>query len=266
MITKERYHYTHEYLLNPQHPITVLVIGAGGTGSQMLSQLARINQALLKLGHPGLYVTCYDDDIVSEANIGRQLFSPGDVGQNKASVLITRLNMFFGTQWQAIPQRFQHFNEADEKANIVVTCVDSVSARLMVDAAITKSAVEGKGYRNPYSTLLYWLDLGNSQKSGQFVLGTVTSVSQPKKSKTIEAVEFLPNIFRLYPGFKTQKTKETGPSCSLAEALTKQDLFVNSVLVQFASNLIWKMFREGRIKHQGAFINLETMDLAPINI
>lgn len=262
MITKQRYHFTHEYLLNPQHPVTINVIGAGGTGSQMLSQLARIHQALIKLGHTGLFITCYDDDTVSEANIGRQLFSPADIGQNKATVLITRLNMFFGTHWIAIPKKYSSSHENGDKANITISCVDSISARL----DILKSFETGTGYRHPYHNEYYWMDLGNSQKSGQFVLGSIQSAPQPKPSKTLEPVGVLKHIFHLYPQFKTQKTKETGPSCSLAEALTKQDLFVNSVLVQFAANLLWKMFREGRIKHQGAFINLETMDLAPINI
>ena len=34
----------------------------------------------------------YDPDIVTEANIGRQLFGPSDLGQNKAQCLVTRIN------------------------------------------------------------------------------------------------------------------------------------------------------------------------------
>ena len=70
----KRVHYTDSYLLNPQHPVTVNLIGAGGTGSQVLTNLARLDVTLRALGHPGLFVTLYDPDIVTEANIGRQLF------------------------------------------------------------------------------------------------------------------------------------------------------------------------------------------------
>ena len=72
----KRVHYTDSYLINPQHPVTVNLIGAGGTGSQVLTCLARLDITLRALGHPGLFVTLYDPDIVTESNIGRQLFSP----------------------------------------------------------------------------------------------------------------------------------------------------------------------------------------------
>ena len=36
----KRVHYTDSYLLNPQHPVTVNLIGGGGTGSQVLTNLA----------------------------------------------------------------------------------------------------------------------------------------------------------------------------------------------------------------------------------
>ena len=70
----KRVHYTDSYLMSPQHPVTVNLIGAGGTGSQVLTCLARLDTALRGLGHPGLFVTLYDPDTVTEANIGRQLF------------------------------------------------------------------------------------------------------------------------------------------------------------------------------------------------
>lgn len=39
----KRVHYTDNYLINPQHPVTVNLIGAGGTGSQVLTCLARLD-------------------------------------------------------------------------------------------------------------------------------------------------------------------------------------------------------------------------------
>ena len=77
-------HYTDQYLLNPYHPVTVFVIGAGGTGSQVVTCLARMGMALQALGHPGLHVTVFDPDTVTGANIGRQLFSEAETGLNKA--------------------------------------------------------------------------------------------------------------------------------------------------------------------------------------
>lgn len=76
-------HFTDKYLLSPYHPVTVLVAGAGGTGSQVITSLARMSVALQALGHPGLHLTAFDPDTVTEANIGRQLFSETELGLNQ---------------------------------------------------------------------------------------------------------------------------------------------------------------------------------------
>ena len=52
----KKIHYTDNYLLKPYHPVTVFIIGAGGTGSQVVTNLARMNAALQASGHPGLHV------------------------------------------------------------------------------------------------------------------------------------------------------------------------------------------------------------------
>ena len=49
----KKIHYTDSYLLKPYHPVTIHVAGAGGTGSQVIANLARMNVALRALGHPG---------------------------------------------------------------------------------------------------------------------------------------------------------------------------------------------------------------------
>ena len=62
------------------------------------------------------------------------------------------------------------------------------------------------------------------------------------------------------------KEKDSGPSCSLAEALEKQDLFINSTLAQLGCNILWKMFRNGMIEHQGLYLNLSTLKMNPIPV
>lgn len=107
-------HYTDKYLLNPYHPVTVSVIGAGGTGSQVVTGLARMSVALQALGHPGLHVTVFDPDTVTEANIGRQLFSETELGLNKAVALVTRINRFFGYAWEAKGRSFPSRQKSDK--------------------------------------------------------------------------------------------------------------------------------------------------------
>src|ERR1700749_2948450 len=87
--------------------IRVLVIGAGGTGSAIVMGLPYLDQAMRVWGHHhGLAVTLMDSDLVSETNCTRQPFSVSDIGQNKATVLINRINLFWGMNWQSVPQSF----------------------------------------------------------------------------------------------------------------------------------------------------------------
>jgi PRTRC genetic system ThiF family protein len=248
-------HYTHKYLLDPFHPVTVNLIGVGGTGSQVLTCLARIDHALQGLGHPGLHVRAYDPDFVSESNIGRQLFSTSDLGLNKALVLVTRLNRFFLNKWEAVPEIFQ----MDESANITISCVDNVKSRIEMNGHF-KSVL--KTSRTDYKEEMYWLDFGNARNTGQIVLGTVRPVDQP----TIEGIESVSELKTIADLFDLTEVKDedSGPGCSLAESLTKQDLFVNSTLAQLGSALLWKLISTGSIDYHGAYLNLQTMNVNPI--
>ena len=76
------------YLKNPLHPITINLIGVGGTGSLILPRLARLDYALKLLDHSGLMVIAYYYDNVEEFNIGRQNFSVSDLGKNKSVAII----------------------------------------------------------------------------------------------------------------------------------------------------------------------------------
>ena len=161
----KRVHYIDNYLINPQHPVTVNLIGAGGTGSQVLTCLARLDTALRGLGHPGLFITVYDSDIVTEANIGRQLFSPSDIGLNKAQCLVTRMNNFFGNDWKAVPDIYPAaLKDArrDNLANITITCTDNIKSR--IDLWNILKAVPVSEYRS-HETPLYWMDFGNTEKN-----------------------------------------------------------------------------------------------------
>ena len=113
--------------INPQlveREVRVAVVGAGGTGSQVVTALAQLNHALTALGHPGgLVVDVIDDDDVSASNIGRQMFYPADLGQPKAEVLVHRVNMAMGTKWRAIVARLAAGDELPH--DIVIGCVDT---------------------------------------------------------------------------------------------------------------------------------------------
>lgn len=264
-IAMKRVHYTDSYLMNPQHPVTVNIIGAGGTGSQVLTGMARLDVTLRALGHPGLFVTVYDPDIVTDANIGRQLFGPSDLGLNKSQCLVTRINNFFGNDWKAeasfYPSVLKEVKRT-EIANITITCTDNIKSRLDLWNVLAK--VPSSSYTDN-NTPLYWMDFGNTKTAGQVVLGTVPKKIKQPVSTMYETVGSLKVITR-FVKYARVKEVDSGPSCSLAEALEKQDLFINSTLAQLGCNILWKMFRHGMIEHHGLFLNLETMKVNPIGV
>jgi PRTRC genetic system ThiF family protein len=262
-----RAHFTHSYLLNPQHPVTVNLIGVGGTGSQVLSCLVRIDMALAGLGHPGLFVRVFDPDRVEPPNVGRQLFMPSELGLNKAVALVSRINAGFGLGWEAVPDRFPESIKSatqEHQANIFLTCTDNITSRYEL-AGFLKAVMMArkKDKAVDYLTPLYWCDFGNTQRTGQAVIGTIPEEIKQPSSEMYEAVGSLPLITDM-DGYNNLDDRESGPSCSLAEALEKQDLFINSTLAQLGCNLLWKMFRHGMIEHRGLYLNLETMTVNPM--
>lgn len=267
MKKKDNYvHFADSFLLNPTNPIVVNLIGAGGTGSQVLTCLARMHQSLLQLNHAGLMVRLFDDDRVSIANLGRQLFAQSEIGMFKSVALINRINRFFGTNWKAVTQKYQQETWTSIQdigvAPITVSCVDTASARFEI-ARLLQAVETDKEHH--IMRPLYWMDFGNSRHTGQVVLSTVTAIQQPK-SRNFSPIEKLPFVTEEFRELLVEGDKDDTPSCSLADALSKQDLFINSTLAQMGVSLLWQLFREGMVFNRGFFLNLKDFRSQPLRV
>ena len=252
-----KYHYIEQSLIAPVHKVTVGLIGVGGTGSYVLSILARMNAGLIGLGHPGFFVTSYDGDVVTESNIGRQLFSKSDLGFNKSDLTMERINRFYGTNWDSINQNFRiNYDEPKLPFNIIITCVDNIETRKDIQFAKTKQQKTGV----PYEKCWYWLDFGNGKNFGQAILGTMNEIEQPENG-----INILPTVMEEFDNKEMIKDKDE-PSCSVLESLNRQDLLVNTTLSEFGMNLIWKLFRNFKTSQRGVFVNLNSMSVNPITI
>ena len=108
--------------------VRILLVGCGGNGAQMLMGLASLDTALRAISSRSLEVTVVDDDIVTEANLGRQPFYRCDVGNSKARTLTERINLAHGLAWKAVHGRAPDAVEIDG-TDILITCVDTASAR-----------------------------------------------------------------------------------------------------------------------------------------
>lgn len=247
--TLQTLHFANPYLFNPSHPITISVVGCGGTGSLLLPRLARLDQALEQLGHPGLFVRAYDDDVVEKHNVGRQNFTKHDIGKNKALALIEKINFAYGLQWEAFNKRC---NEVP-KGNIIITCVDNVSFRKTVDV-YSKSFLEE--VKCDYDTPMYWLDCGNGKDFGQVILATIGAISQPKNSK-YRTCGVLKSVYDIYGNLEQFDTKDTQgiESCSFIESIQQQDLFINDAISVNAVDLLWRLFIDLKLEYHGIILN-----------
>jgi len=247
-LVMEETHRIHPELLERQ--VRVLVVGCGGTGSAIVAGLPYLHQSLVARGHPGgLHVTVVDGDTISPTNCVRQPFARAEVGLNKAVVLVNRLNLFWGLKWEAVPVHLRpgtfisrSYSGDDLRAHIAVGCVDTRAARAAIRDALGK-----------WSTVSYWLDLGNNADSGQFILG------EPLNERNRRSKLRLRTAGELFPEIVDPTLDDDGqPSCSAAAALERQEPFINSTLAQHALALLARLFRYGEISYHGGFINLAT--------
>lgn len=237
-----------------RRPLRVLVVGAGGTGSSIMMGLPYLDQAMRVWGGAGLDVTLMDADVVTETNCVRQPFSISDVGQNKAIVLVNRINLFWGTKWSAIPQLFhaRSFERSyDRTPDLLIGCVDTRAARRAIEKAFTGAL----------RATSYWLDLGNGAATGQFVLG------QPLNERNRRRAERLRTVSELFPEIADEEAGEDSlPSCSAMEALNRQEPFINQTLASSALAMLAQLLRYGKITHHGAFFNARTGQMSALPV
>jgi PRTRC genetic system ThiF family protein len=251
-------HKLHEELVRRE--VHILVVGCGGTGSAILGGLVYLHQALVAWGHRGgLQVTAMDGDTISAVNCVRQAFGRSEIGMNKAIVLVNRINVFWGLNWQAIPEELKAqpltpsyavYSEQHLHPDVVIGCVDTRAARAMIAKSVGGLSDAG-----------YWLDLGNHATGGQFVLG------EPQNARNKRARLRLRTAAELYEELvNPDLDDDREPSCSALEALDRQEPFVNSCLAQHALALLARLFRYGQVSHHGGFVDVAGGRCVPLPI
>lgn len=221
------------------NPIRIVVLGAGGNGSEVVDCLTSLHCAMRSLGHPyGLSVTIIDDAVVRESNLVRQRFWPCDLGQFKSVVLANRYNLNLGLEWTGLPTRFpsEEARFSMRQADLIVSCVDINSARM----AVHQNADE-------FKKGAMWLDMGNGRRHGQVVFGALGA----------KARLLYPNVFDHYPEI-ADMADNTTKSCSAAESIAAQDCLINRTVATAAMNILWELIRSGSTDRNWITVSLET--------
>ena len=125
----------------------------------------------------------------------------------------------------------------------MIGCVDTRAAR----AAIAKCV-------DDWSEVDYWLDVGNNADTGQFVMGEPLNRRNRRKELRLRTIsELFPEVIQ------GELDRNNEPSCSAAEALERQEPFVNPTLANHALSMLARLFRYGTISYHGGFLSLSSL-------
>lgn len=158
------------YLATPG-PFHFILLGVGGTGSDLASKLCR-HLSLLRVPDTNTLIhdiTLCDADIVEEKNLVRQNFFTADLGKNKAEIMALKCSTLFDMVVRAVPKYIEDaatladiISICPDKIPFIIGCVDNNATRVMLHDFICG------GYQGDYP--LTYLDAGNEEFSGQVAL------------------------------------------------------------------------------------------------
>ncbi len=154
------------------------LVGAGGTGSFMAMNLARLAFELKQSGKAASIVVV-DPDIVEEGNIPRSNFCFAEVGANKAETLAGRVSRAWGIEVGFVKEGFtpallQSKNDdwtvqssSSQKLTVLVGCVDNHLARREMHEAVK---IHNEQRYGNLGARAWWIDGGNGRDTGQVLI------------------------------------------------------------------------------------------------
>ena len=238
MQNSEASHIISDHLCH--EAIKIHVVGCGGTGSQLLPRLVQLHNGLIALGHPaGLEVSVWDADEVSESNTYRQNFFKADISFNKAVVMVNRLNLAYGLDWVAFPERFTSHgaNDYRRRTDFIIGCVDTKESRREIDQFVRKQS---------YPT--YWIDSGNSADTAQVIVGLYSRRMADDPTRPPLLTELYPDVL--------EGADDNTPSCSARESLMSQGIATNAMAATWIFSWLATALRNGKVDWTGVYLNL----------
>lgn len=185
--------------------IHLVVIGLGGTGSHEADNILRIAKYLELQNKREFIITFVDGDSVEPKNIERQNFYQSDITKNKAEVQASRYGRLFGMSISIVKdfiedvKMLKEITFVEDYFPIIISCVDNHSTRKMIYEM----------YKQMPDRFI-WLDSGNSQFSGQIVMGYNSQHKLQKTDKepsmfaTPCIIEVFPEILKKEDKFKSE--------------------------------------------------------------
>jgi PRTRC genetic system ThiF family protein len=249
----------HFRVVLPEAAATCIVqVGVGGTGSWLAMSLARLVYHARQKGQ-AIRLVLVDPDDVQAANVGRQAFSPGEIGCNKAENMAWRLNLALGLDITAVAAPFTaaetmpwvYRQEREQYGRhrtrfILVGAVDNHLARQELAEAV--SLGDGR---------VWAVDCGNASSNGQVLVGNLTDLSGLSIDK-LGLCTGLPSPYVQEPGLLEPDPQEETPlSCADLTLRDEQSLLINSQVAAVAAQLIYDLVVTRTVRQHAVFLNLE---------
>ena len=220
--------------------VSVLVVGAGGTGGYVIKEFARY-MASVKDGPVEIRLGVCDGDIVERKNLDRQAFQEEDIGENKAVVLVSAIKECLGLKHvyaypkyidgqEDIAAIFQGLVEEGYvypkpvEYRVIVGCVDNHRARQAMEEFY--KSVRG----------ICYIDSANEFKSGEVVV-----------SYRLDKVYGKPRSF-YFPDVKKDTGKKASEmSCTELNQAAPQHILTNMLAGQISLASLIGFVSEGNV-------------------
>lgn len=242
-------------------PLTVCLVGCGGTGSHVAQALARI-AAHMRARRDDLRLIFIDGDTVEEKNVGRQLFTHADIGKNKSQALAARFSSLFGLAIDAVPEMAtvdvlaalggirKRFGGKNESTGILVGAVDNAVARKSLHGALRAQ-----------SCWHIWLDCGNHDYSGQVAVGTDTDPQKLNNAVKFGLCTRLPAPSLTYPNLLEATPRTLRENCAAAMEDNLQGLMVNTQVAAIAAAYLDRLIVHRRLTQFETYFSQEPLSM-----
>lgn len=222
--------------IDKSRPVSVLIIGAGGTGGYILPHLYRIAYATRRK----YKIVIADGDIVEKKNLIRQNFSSYDIGRNKAEAMAERYSDVFGIETEYVPE---YIEDEDELCELLMQ--KSEDERHINPIYIIIGAVDNNRSRvmchNVFNKLrdVIYIDSGNGEYTGQVVCG------MKENGEVIE-----PPVAEIFPDILTDTEKFPSElSCAERSVSAPQSIAANLFASTVVSAMLYYLLVMGELEN-----------------
>jgi len=239
-------------------PVKIVMLGAGGTGGHIAPHLYRL---LYSLNRPVRFILC-DGDVVEKKNLVRQNFTPADLGENKAKVLVERYSAVFGMETEYVPA----FVETEPKLKALLTPewrwvgrIGNVYGQQEQELVILIGAVDNNKSRQLCHRVfrqakeLIYIDSGNGEYTGQVVCGV------RRGGRT-----YYPPIGSAYPDVLEETDKFPSElSCAEASVSAPQSMAANITAATAVVDLVYNILAVGSSTVRQVTFSTQSVNVRP---